>query len=147
MSLKRILSAAVLLLLAAVPSAFAATFHNPTFGADYVCQYVNPPYPRVDGLSTFVLQSTQWDADRNPIYRTIEYFDAKIGGTFFVENNKATFAKPVNTVIGAQILYTRWEFTLLNGPQCKRTDVSNWGGTIVFDGCTDGHRRTCQRLY
>lgn len=142
MSLKRFLPAVLVLL--SVPSiASAATYHTPTWGADYACSYVNPPYPRVDGLSTFVLQSTQLDPLQRPIHRTFEYFDASYG----LENNKATFAKPVNKLFNMVIVYTRWEFTLLNGPQCTKTDVYNWGETIVFDGCSDNHRRTCDRLY
>jgi hypothetical protein len=142
MNLKRLVPA-VLVLLSVVPFASATAYHTPIWGADYTCDYTNPPSPRIDGLSIFVLQSTQYDSLSRPIYRTIEYFDA----TYGIDNNKMTFAKPVNTVIGTYVVKTRWEATLLNGPQCTQTDVYNWGGTIVFAGCSDGHTRTCERLY
>jgi hypothetical protein len=132
-----------LLLAATVTVASAASFQAPTWGADYTCTYTNPPYPSVNGLSTFVLQSTQYDASSRPIYRTIEYYDASYGP----ENRKVTFAKPVNTVYGGYILSTTWESTMLNGPQCKKTEIYGWGATIYFNDCTDGHTRRCERLY
>ena len=132
------------LLLAVANAAFAAgPFHTPTWGADYTCDYTNPPYPSVDGLSTFVLGSTQNDAAGNPIHRAIEYYDASYGW----ENRKVTFAKPVNTYWGSTPYVTTWEYTMLNGPQCKQTDVTGWGKFIYFSNCTDGHMRRCERLY
>jgi hypothetical protein len=128
------------LLLVAAAAAQAATYNTPTWGADYSCSYTNPPYPSVNGLSTFVLTSTQQDDQMRPIHRSIEYYDASYG----LENRKVTFAKPVN-MYGT--LFTRWEYTILNGPQCKNTDVYGWGSTIYFNNCTDGHTRQCQRLY
>jgi hypothetical protein len=143
--MEEIMKKAVLfaLMLAAALSAHAATYHTPTWGADYTCTYTNPPYPSVDGISTFVLTSTQYDAQGRPIYRAIEYYDASYGP----ENRKVTFAKPVNRYIGTTLLNTTWEFTILNGPQCKQTDIYGWGKTIYFNDCTDGHTRRCDRLY
>jgi len=130
------------LLFAVVAGAASATsFHTPTWNADYTCTYTNPPYPSINGLSTFVNTSTQYDGAGNPIYRGIEYYDASYG----LENRKFTFAKPVNMYSG---LFTRWEFTLNPyGPQCKQTDVYGGGQTIYFNNCTDGHTRRCERLY
>lgn len=135
---------AVLLLLAVAPAASATSFHTPSFGADYSCSYTNPPYPSIDGLSTFVLTSTQYDAAGNPIYRGIEYFDASFG----TDNRKFTFAKPVNHPPTGTPVFTRWELTINpGGPQCKNTDVYGWGQSINFTNCTDGHTRYCYRLY
>ena len=140
---KKIALSALLLAVACVTAASAANFHTPTWNADYTCTYTNPPYPSVDGLSTWVLQSTQY-VNNDPIYRTIEYYDASYG----TENRKATFAKPVNTYYGTTVLFTTWEFTINPyGPQCKKTDVYGWGKTIYFNNCTDGHTRRCERLY
>jgi hypothetical protein len=135
------------LLLAAVAGAASAqppiNYQTPTWGADYSCSYTNPPYPSVNGISTFVLTSTQYDDQMRPIHRSIEYYDASYG----LENRKVTFAKPVNMSNMYGTPFTRWEYTILNGPQCKNTDVYGWGNTIYFRNCTDGHTRQCQRLY
>jgi hypothetical protein len=150
MSMKRTALLALLLAVASVNAAFAyGPFHTPTWYADYTCSYTNPPYPSVNGLSTFVPSSTQYDASGNPIFRDIEYYDASYNGTTVVtENRKITFAKPVNTTVGSTILYTTWEFTINpSGPQCKRAVVSGWGAAIDFSNCTDGHTRHCDRLY
>jgi hypothetical protein len=130
------------LLLAVVATGSASAFQAPTWGADYTCSYTNPPYPSVNGISTFVLtQPVQYDSLSRPIYRGIEYYDASYG----VENRKFTFAKPVDMNNG---LFTRWELTINpSGPQCKQTDVYGNGQVIYFLNCTDGHTRTCQRLY
>lgn len=130
-----------LLFAAVVVSAQAQSFNTPSWGEDYTCTYTNPPYPSVNGLSTFVKTSTQYDASGNPIYRGIEYFDTSYG----TDNRKLTFAKPVHMYYG---LFTRWEFTINpGGPQCKNTDVHGWGHMIYFNNCTDGHTRQCERLY
>ncbi len=149
MNMKRIALSALLLAVVSVNAAFAnGPFHTPTWGADYSCSYTNPPYPSVNGLSTFVQTSMQVDTGGNPIYRAIEYYDASYNGTTRVtENRRVTFAKPVNTTYGTSILFTTWEFTIANGPQCKQTEVSGWGQTINFGNCTDGHTRHCERLY
>jgi hypothetical protein len=137
--MKKVVLFALLLAVVATASAFA--FQEPTWGADYTCTYTNPPYPSVNGISTFVKTSTQYDAAGNPIYRGTEYYDASYG----LENRKFTFAKPVSMYSG---LFTRWEFTINpSGPQCKQTDVYGWGQTIYFNNCTDGHTRQCERLY
>ncbi len=137
--MKRIVLFALLFAVTTVAS--AAAFHTPSWGEDYTCTYTNPPYPSVNGISTFVKTSTQYDAAGNPIHRGIEYYDASYG----TENRKFTFAKPVNMYYG---LFTRWEFTIgPSGPQCKKTDVYGWGQTIYFIDCGDGHSRTCERLY
>jgi hypothetical protein len=143
--MKKIALSALLLAVACAAAASAATFHTPTWNADYTCTYTNPPYPSVNGLSTWVQTSTQLDGAGNPIYRTIEYFDASYG----TENRKATFAKPVNVYSSyGTLLYTTWEFTINpSGPQCKKTDVYGWGQTLYFNNCTDGHTRRCERLY
>jgi len=140
MSLKRVLPA-VLLLLSVAPSAFAVTFFEPKFGVPYHCDYNNPVYPRINGTSTFVWQSTQFDAGNRPIHRTIEYFSIQ-GGQ---ENVKATFAKPVNKRVHLQIDHTTWEFSVLNGVQCTQTDIDA-DREIVFNGCDDGSSRYCYPL-
>ena len=141
MNMKRIVLSALLLAVVTTLAVSAITYHEPTAGADYRCDYVNPPAPSADpGLSTFSI-TRSIDPSGLPIWRGIEYFDATWGGT---DNRKVTFAKPVNH--GAT--FTRWEFTINpSGPQCTQTDVYNYGKWIYFQGCSDGHSRSCERLY
>lgn len=124
----------------------AQTYHHPTANVDYSCDYTGTPPNSAAawGLSLFSI-SLSTDASGKPIWRGIEYYDATYGG----DNRKVTFAKPSpKTWYPGWGWGTRWEFTINPyGPQCKYTDVINNGALIFFAGCTDGHSRTCQRLY
>jgi hypothetical protein len=141
MSLKRFLPVFAFALLLVPAMASAVTYNTPTWGAVYSCDYTVAPYPRIDGISVFALQSTQTDALGRPIHRSIEYFDA----TYGTENYKATWAKPVNKTTVHGVPYTNWELSFLNGAQCTKADVYFSGLTLVLDGCSDGTYRVCYR--
>jgi hypothetical protein len=139
-----------LLIAAAAGAAHAATYYEPTPGADYTCDYTNAPPPTKDpGLSTFDI-TRALDPGGKPIWRGIEYFDALWGTRIYVENRKVVFAKPQTPPVWSNDFHrwgTVWEFTINPyGPQCTHTVVYGDGEHIVAEGCSDGHTRKCQKL-
>ena len=148
--MKKKIALSALLLLAPL-AGFAQSYIEPIARVDYTCHYTNPPAPSLtDGLSFFDVYRS-WDPSGKPKLSGIEYFDAtRPGVPIYTDNRKVTFAKPSDNYIwnGIYGWGTRWEFTINpSGPQCKSTDVFNNGQDIVFANCTDGHTRTCHRLY
>lgn len=130
------------LLLAAVAASVHAQAMAPLANRNYVCDYTNPTMGEVDyGISSFRFIYLNTPTDK----RGIEDFDA----TWGKDNRKVTFAKPVDRykpdIYGNWVLFaTDWEFTVNpSGPQCKFTRVTNWGGRISFQQCSDGHSRIC----
>lgn len=131
-------------------TAHAVTYYEPTPGADYTCDYTNPPPPTKDpGISTFDI-TRSLDPSGKPIWRGIEYFDALWGSMTYVDNRKVTFAKPQSPPVWSPYYHlygTVWEFTINPyGPQCTKTTVYGDGKIIVFQQCSDGHTRTCEKL-
>jgi hypothetical protein len=141
-----------LLIAVTAGAAQAYPFHEPIPNVDYYCDYTGtPPSQAADpGLSLFSITRSIDPGGVLPWWRGTEYFDATWAPGAW-DGRKVVFAKPVNMWITGKGYGTRWEFTINPyGPQCKATDIVNdgYGGqTIYFGGCTDGHTRTCYRLY
>ncbi len=88
-------------------------------------------------------------ADGKPMPRGTEHFLAENRyGQRFEEGYKATWAKPVNRTDQYGLPYTEWEYTFNPyGPQCRKANVYFNAFQLVFSECSDGHSRTCQRVY
>lgn len=135
--MKKIILSALLLAFGAAATAHAAITY-PRTGVDFICDYTNYSGPAADGgLSWWERRSA---VGSNPFY-TYEHFLLADGVTW--ENYKATWAKPVPIDNYGK---TQWEFTFLNGPQCKNTVVFPGGSVISFGNCTDGHTRFCYAI-
>jgi hypothetical protein len=122
-----------LLLLGTVTASARATIQQPLAGVYYVCQYANYHGPATSpGLLVFSFSTS------SPYLSGIEQFQAPTSTGW--DNRKVVFAKPVDNG-----WYTTWEFTEpLDGVQCKSTQVSRGGRSILFGACTDGESRDCE---
>lgn len=141
---------AVLFALLFAVAGVAQAYYEPIPNVYYYCNYGVPLPPSTDpGFSLFSINRSIDPGGVLPWWRGIEYFDASVGGTFYTDNRKVTFAKPVNMTFPALggRWGTRWEFTINpGGPQCKNTDIvyDSYGTQeIHFRNCTDGHTRVC----
>ena len=131
--MKRIVLFALLFVIAASAFAVPPEFTRPLFGRVYKCYYSNYPGPAKNpGYSWW-----EYRGEAANIIWSIEHFQLPNGSW---ENYKANWAKPVLIDLFGT---TEWEFTFLNGPQCKSTVVRPNGSPISFNQCTDGHSRDC----
>jgi hypothetical protein len=122
-----------LLLLGTLAASAQATVQQPVPGVYYICQYANYHGPATNpGLLVFSFTTS------SPYLSGIEQFQTSTATGW--DNRKVVFAKPVDN--GG---YTTWEFTEpLDGVQCKATQVSRGGRSILFGACSDGESRDCE---
>lgn len=147
--MKKIASFVLMLLIVVLAAAaHAERLHvNPLFRQPYSCDYSPGPWTTEydPGASSF--GNPSW-INSGLVY-AIEGFESSTVG---FDNRRIAFAKPVDWC-GQEDPYcldptsvavrTSWEFTIVNGVQCKDTRVSNNGTRIVFSACTNGKSRVC----
>ena len=120
------------------------TYTGPNRNATYQCFYTNYSGSAVDGGASSWSLFTYQDANGRPMPRGTESFQST--NQYGWETYKATWAKPENKPEPniPNVNFTRWEYTFNpSGPQCTRADVHFGGFRLDFNGCSDGHSRTC----
>lgn len=125
-------------LLFATLAAAAHAHVQPKFNTFYSCNYTN--YSGLASDPGFSIFESPWISPT--LLRGIERFQVPYLTGW--DNQKVTFAKPVDILVYGYVIGTQWEFTVNpGGPQCKDTRVTQAGNRIDFLQCTDGHSRVC----
>lgn len=131
-------------LLLATAAASAQAYHEPQWGALYICDYSNYSGSAIDFGISYWLVTARYNPGGYPLIRTTETFQANTQSGW--DTYKASWAiKPENGIVGPGNS-TIWEFTFNpDGPQCRRTLVYPGSNYITFGQCSDGHSRVCWR--
>lgn len=131
-------------LLASVAVSANAQFHAPSpYPQSYTCTYTNPTMQEKSPGVSFFRISPYYN---HTLWRGIEEFEAT--HQFRWDNRKVTFYDPVDVygiIDPERVIFTRWKLSVdPSGPVCN-VIVRDFGKTLTFTGCTDGHSRSCTR--
>ena len=136
-------SALVFVLASCAAAAAEAQTMQPLWDVKYYCNYSSPWFNEVDpGWTIFTNKRTF----PNVTYG-IELYQATTSTG--QDNRRIAFSSPQDICRrdpetgDCEVVATSFQFSVVQGPQCTRAVVREWGHRITFTLCSNGLTRTC----